>query len=152
MNTPKTPHVHLRDLRLRLDLSQEAMAARLGLRKATYQALEYRRTASVSRRVMDAAQRLSDDPTYSYIDEYVAGRSMRQIVHQWAHDMGVARNNPREIAGAIGGAEQEVEAWLNGCRLYPSPDRFLAFVMRVDREASFRQHAEARHRKYAAHR
>jgi hypothetical protein len=66
--------------------------------------------------------------------------------------MGVARSNPREIASAIGGAEQEVEAWLNGCRLYPSPDRFLAFVMRVDREASFRQHAEARHRKYAAHR
>lgn len=150
MTTIVDPHAYLRDLRLYLDLSQEDMAARLGVRKATYQALEYRRAGSVSRRVMDAAQRLAADPAYSYIDEYVAGRSMRRIVHQWAHDMGVDHGNSREIASAIGGAEKEVEAWLNGSRLYPSPDRFLAFMARVDRETNYQQKADARRRKHAA--
>jgi hypothetical protein len=151
MTTIVDPHAYLRDLRLYLDLSHGDMAARLGLRKATYQALEYRRAGSVSRRVMDAAQRLATDPTYSYVDEYVAGRSMRRIVHQWAHAMGVDHGNPREIASAIGGAEQEVEVWLKGSRLYPSPDRFLAFVARVDRETNYRQQAAARRRKHSAH-
>jgi transcriptional regulator with XRE-family HTH domain len=150
MNTAANPHAYLRDLRLYLDLSQEDMAARLGLRKATYQALEYRRTGSVSRRVMDAAQRLSADPTYSYIDEYIAGRSMRMIAHEWSAAMGVDRDSPRAIATAIGGSVDEVTSWLDGCRQYPSPDRLLAFIRRVDREAAYHQKAEARQRKYTA--
>jgi transcriptional regulator with XRE-family HTH domain len=150
MTTTVDRHTYLRDLRHRLGLSQADMAARLGLRTATYQSVEYRRGAAVSRRVMDAARRLEAEPTYSYIREYIAGRSMRMIVHQWAADMDVDRNSPRAIATAIGGSIDEVASWLAGCRHYPSPDRLLAFIRRVDREAAYHQIAEARQGKRLA--
>jgi transcriptional regulator with XRE-family HTH domain len=150
MTTTVDRHTYLRDLRHRLGLSQADMAARLGLRTATYQSVEYRRGAEVSRRVMDAARRLEAEPTYSYIREYIAGRSMRMITHEWSAAMGVDRESPRAIAAAIGGHADEVASWLAGCRQYPSPDRLLSFIRKVDREAAYHQKAEARQRRRSA--
>lgn len=143
--TPNPDQKKLRNLRLKLGLTQTGMALRLGIKLPTYQAYEYARTKAVPRDTMKAAKLLASDHRYSYVEEKYGGRAMADIAAEWAKRMGVTPNSPAALADALGINKSTTSRWYrrdDTARI--EPEELLIYEDRVRRQAKFNDEQKQR--------
>ncbi len=130
----------LHNIRTTLCFTHEEMATRLGLKVATYQAYEYGRIKAVPDAIMERARALLHDQDYSYVVEKFKGKTMRDIVHEWAKRMHT-EPSVSNMARLLGVNKSTVSRWLS-LDSEPSPYELVRFediveqqVRRIERAA-----------------
>jgi transcriptional regulator with XRE-family HTH domain len=108
----KVTHRQLRDIRLKLGLSQVEMAEKLGVKLPTYQSYEYGKTRRVNEDVLMRARQLAADDDYSYVREKFAGKTMDEIARHWAERLGIEPDRVTDLASTIGVNKSTVSRWL----------------------------------------
>lgn len=137
---------HLRRLRKHLGLTQPDMAGRLGVKLSTYRAYEYGTLKKVPEKVALAARSLSIDPQYSYIQALYGGRPMRDVAHEWAQRMGIAKDSCTDLATALGVNKSTVSRWLDPQEAVQlSTEELIRYDRRVAQEEAYFLASRKRH-------
>lgn len=121
----------LRDIRMKMSLSQEDFADRLGIHTATLQSYEYGRTAVAPQDVMDRAEELFKQEE-GLVKRNISNesQSMPDLVKEWAKSLGIDENDLTTLSEFIGVSKSTVHRWVhNGSR--PNPRELTRYIRTV---------------------
>ena len=112
LDPSKITHRQLRDIRIKLGLSQVEMSEKLGVKLPTYQSYEYGKTHTVNEDVLTRARQLALEDDYSFTREKFSGKNMAEIARNWAERLGVDPERVTEFASTMGVNKSTVSRWL----------------------------------------
>jgi DNA-binding XRE family transcriptional regulator len=124
-------NARLRDIRMKLSLSQEDFADRLGIHTATLQSYEYGRTAVAPQSVMDRAEELfKEEAGLVKRNLSIKHVLMPELVKEWATMLNVAENDFTALSELIGVSKSTIHRWVHdGSR--PNPRELARYIRKV---------------------
>ncbi len=121
----------LREIRVNLGMSQESFSSQLGIPTATLLSYEYGRTPKVPAHILQRAEEVfKRESSVAQRNNAQAGRSMKEIVDEWAEMLKIDPNDFKTIAEIVGVAKSTVHRWVDG-EMRPRPRELNGYIRAV---------------------
>lgn len=125
-------HKELRDIRIKLDMTQSEFALAIGMKLPTLVAYEHGRTNKVPAKWLENARELlgANKEKLAWRKKF-DGVPMLKIIERWAKRLGVASDDLGALAALTGTTTSTISRWRNG-HVRPSPSELAAYEQMVE--------------------